>query len=242
MISGKQLKTMREGALERRALSCADIGKVHTLTTTNINLLMPDPDDIDIADIAWGLGRIPRFNGHMRADYSVAHHSVVMSYLVPKRFAKEALLHDAAEAYMGDIITPVKNLFPEVRKVEKHLLAAIMRKFEVDVDILPDRQGLDECRLHEEVALLDFMLYEAECHEFGRPEGYSHPDIDRIWIEAALAHDDFWYAGQYAFMQRYDQLWGTTSFDKDTGLMSKELSDKWFPPTEEKEDAEAKEV
>lgn len=79
--------------------------------------LDPRPEDVRIEDIAAQLSRICRFGGALKPGvsfYSVAQHSVLVSYNVPEEYALEGLLHDAAEAYVGDVIKPIKSaLVPE---------------------------------------------------------------------------------------------------------------------------------
>jgi len=94
--------------------------------------LDPDPDKILIADIATALGNQCRFTGHVGRFYSVAEHSVHVSRCVPPEYAKPALLHDASEAYIGDLNSPLKNeteLGRLYREVEQPLQALIEAKF-----------------------------------------------------------------------------------------------------------------
>lgn len=91
--------------------------------------LDPDPIDIDIVDIAHALSLICRYNGHCREAYSVAQHSVLVSERVPEECAFEGLLHDASEAYLGDMVRPLKLGMPEYRRAEEHLEKIIAMKY-----------------------------------------------------------------------------------------------------------------
>lgn len=70
--------------------------------------LNPKQEDITIEDIAWHLSLICRYTGATKYLYSVAQHSIYISYLVSPEYALEGLLHDASEAYLNDITRPVK--------------------------------------------------------------------------------------------------------------------------------------
>ena len=103
--------------------------KILTYTGKSLDYLNPSEDQIDILDIAYGLSREARFNGQTDKFYSVAQHSYICSMLVPREYAKEALLHDATEAYMKDIPRPLKNLLPDYKHLEYNLETVIRRKF-----------------------------------------------------------------------------------------------------------------
>ena len=91
----------------------------------------PTQETIDIIDIAHALSMNCRYNGHCNRFYSVAEHSVVMSQNVDPRFALQALLHDAAEAYICDIPRPLKPLLRGYQEQENRLLEAIYIRFGV---------------------------------------------------------------------------------------------------------------
>lgn len=96
-----------------------------------IDLLDPDPTAISLEDIARGLAFVPRFMGQTHSFYSVLTHSVNVASLVPKEFRLAALLHDATEAYIGDLPTPLKDLLGEkYRVVERGLANAIREALE----------------------------------------------------------------------------------------------------------------
>lgn len=105
---------------------------MQTYTGRQFFPLDPDITSIDIRDIAHALSQICRYGGHTRLPYSVAEHAVLVSQSVPDDDALPGLMHDAAEAYLGDIVRPIKRHWPEYRYLEDRLLAMIGRRFEVD--------------------------------------------------------------------------------------------------------------
>ena len=102
---------------------------VSTFLGNRFFLTNPHIDDVAIEDIAHGLAYQCRFNGQTRHFYSVAQHSLIVAGLVPKRFRLAALLHDAAEAYMGDMVKPLKQLFPMFSAIEAKVMAAIGARY-----------------------------------------------------------------------------------------------------------------
>jgi hypothetical protein len=96
-----------------------------------------DPAQIDAQDIAQGLSRINRFNGHLDFRWSVLEHSLLVAVIVEQidpKLRKAALLHDAAEAYCGDLVQPVKALVPEFKdRIEAPIARAIEQRFGVSL-------------------------------------------------------------------------------------------------------------
>ena len=102
---------------------------IQTWTGRPFRPLHPDPDSIDIRDIAHALSLLCRFNGHCNVFYSVAEHAERVSRAVPPEHALWGLLHDAAEAYISDLPRPVKRQVPAFVDFEDALLEVIMARF-----------------------------------------------------------------------------------------------------------------
>jgi hypothetical protein len=105
---------------------------IQTFYTDRFNL-PPKADEVNILDIALGLSRSNRFNGHSSHPYNVAQHSIICSYypqLTPEQ-AMEALLHDAGEAYIGDMPRPAKALMPQYYDLENAIMDAVAERFNI---------------------------------------------------------------------------------------------------------------
>lgn len=93
----------------------------------------PKPEQICIEDIAHALSLNCRYNGHTRAFYSVAEHSLYVSQIVPEEDALWGLLHDAAEAYISDLPKPFKDGIAEhIDPYEERILEVIAEKYDMD--------------------------------------------------------------------------------------------------------------
>lgn len=168
---------------------------MQTYTGKKILLSQFNVDDIDIEDIAHALSRICRYNGHCEHFYSVAEHSVYVSECCNPEDAKWGLLHDAVEAYIGDMIRPLKyklSMAPYL-EIEDRLQKVVAEKF-----------GLPE-EIPDSVHLADNMTLLAEKrdlipvqHDWGFPK--DHPTYpDHV---AAYGPN----AAKFEFLKRYNEL------------------------------------
>ncbi len=102
---------------------------IMTASGKDFDLDNPYGFEYDIEDIANSLAKICRFNGHINDFYSVAQHSVLTSVIAPIQLQKAALLHDAAEAFIGDVATPLKAMLPEYKDIEQRIERDIFHHF-----------------------------------------------------------------------------------------------------------------
>jgi uncharacterized protein len=141
-------------------------GFIVTYTGKKFYPLEPNPNDVDIRDIAHALSNMCRWGGHVMRFYSVAQHSVILADYALNQgnnttmvasAALLMLLHDASEAYFADICRPVKELLPGIKEIEHNLDKCIASVFglqwpwpdfvkELDTQILEDeRSQLTNC-------------------------------------------------------------------------------------------------
>ena len=116
--------------------------------------LDPRPEEVYIEDIASGLSKMCRYNGQCNDFYSVAEHSVLVSHCVPREHALQALLHDATEAYIADIIRPVKCHLGGYKELEERNWFAIADRFGVAREFDPSVKQADNDVLLAEKAVL----------------------------------------------------------------------------------------
>jgi hypothetical protein len=106
-----------------------DKAVICTFNEVMIDGLDPNPDHILIEDIAHSLAHMCRWNGHTKRFYSVAEHSVFCAAITDPEHKLAALMHDASEAYLADISSPVKPHLQNYKKIEAHLMSVIAKKF-----------------------------------------------------------------------------------------------------------------
>lgn len=124
----------------------------------------PFRNEYRIEDIAHALGNICRFAGHTKEFYSVAQHCVLVSENVLPEFSRWGLLHDAAEAYFGDLPSPIKSIMPEYHAVEHQTAVLIADAFGITLD--PEMELA--------VKMVDRLVFWAEVAQLMQPV---HPDL-----------------------------------------------------------------
>lgn len=182
------------------------------LSGRRLNLLDPSPLDVEITDIAHGLARVARWNGQTIGDhaFSVAQHSLlvetIFSRIHPQAGANEllaALLHDAPEYVIGDMISPFKSVVGGGYKdVEHRLQRAIHLRFSLPADISNTlkktiKRADQISAWFEATKLAGFSDSEA-AKFFGRPRGMSAEGLLLAPLPAVDA--------QKLFLQRFDEI------------------------------------
>lgn len=191
------------------------------LSGRRLDLLDPSPLDIEIEDIAHGLARVARWNGQTNGEhaFSVAEHSLLVERIVtelePKldrQFRLAALIHDAPEYVIGDLISPFKAaLSLDYRAFEAKLLAAIHLRFGVPAE-LPDgvtkliKRADKIAAYYEATCLAGFSRSEARCF-FGQPRGLSTALVNRLSQLSPLPAAQ----GEAEFLMRFNELHRTAS-------------------------------
>lgn len=153
---------------------------MQTYTGALVDLAAFTSDSVRMPDIAHALSLINRFTGHTVQPYTVAQHSVMVSHLCPPEHALWGLLHDASEAYLGDVSRPLKHMLPEYRKLESHVQQQIARRFHLE-------WPMPEC-IHE--ADVRALLFEKEWllavhHDWGMDaDPVTTPKVGWSWQES----------------------------------------------------------
>lgn len=186
------------------------------LSGRRLDLLDPSPLDIEIEDIAHGLARVARWNGQTDGEhaFSVAEHSLLVERIVgdiepnlDARFRLAALIHDAPEYVIGDLISPFKAaLSLDYRAFEAKLLAAIHLRFGLPAE-LPEwvnkmiKRADKIAAFYEATRLAGFSLDEAR-RFFGQPKGLSPALVNGLSHLSPLPAAQ----GEARFIKRFNEL------------------------------------
>lgn len=155
----------------------------------------PRVSEVRIEDIAHHLSMICRFGGAVSRFYSVAEHSVLVSKCVPKAWALQGLLHDATEAYVGDVVRPLKRNLPRYEEVERLNWLCIAEAFSLPIE------------MHESVKHADNTVLLAERNAllgpqpipWGWDKNYVPADVEILCMTPEEAKS--------AFLARFNQLY-----------------------------------
>lgn len=183
------------------------------LSGRRLDLLDPSPLDIEISDIAHGLARVARWNGQTFGDhaFSVAQHSLLVETIFAQQNADAAtewrmaaLLHDAPEYVIGDMISPFKAVVGGYREIESRLQEAVHRRFGLPAQCPKGLKAAikraDQVAAYfEATELAGFSVAEAT-RVFGRPRQFDPSSIDLTPRPVTQV--------EKAFLKRFRQLDG----------------------------------
>ena len=186
------------------------------LSGRRLDLLDPDPADIAIEDIAHGLARVARWNGQTTGAYafSVAQHVLVVEEISADRnpdwqagWRLAALLHDAPEYVVGDLISPFKTAIGfDYKAFENRLLEAVHRRFglppQLPEHVSAEIKAADHIAAYFEATVLAGFDVEEALTYFGRPDGISAPLVHRLSGLKPVPTA----AAQNAFLARFSAL------------------------------------
>ena len=183
------------------------------LSGRRLDLIDPTPLDVEIEDVAHGLARVARWNGQTRGReiFSVAQHSLLVEAIfsaldpaAPREAKLAALLHDAPEYVIGDMISPFKAAIGgEYKAVERRLLAAIFLRYGLKAAMPPDlakaiKAADRDAAYYEATELAGFALGEARKF-FGRPR-VAREEFASYWAPWRPDH------AQARFLARFAEL------------------------------------
>jgi 5'-deoxynucleotidase YfbR-like HD superfamily hydrolase len=185
------------------------------LSGRRLDLLDPSPLDVEIEDIAHGLARVARWNGQTRGahSFSVAQHSLLVEAIAghlnpdwPREWRLMALLHDAPEYVIGDMISPFKAVMGDAYKgVELRLLAAIHLRFGLPAatPAIVKRKTKDADKISAFLEATELAGFEREeaLRFFGRPQALPREVL--VLLEPQATEQ-----AQGAFLRRFGELAG----------------------------------
>ena len=157
----------------------------------------PSASRFEVTDIAHALSNICRFTGHTQHFYSVAEHSVLCSYLVPHEDRMIALMHDAAEAFIGDVSSPLKKMLPDYKAIERRVEEHVFSTLGLPYPFPPSVKKADRIMLRLEQS----QLMRNEDRWEGTEDGEGLPDGQYLRCRTPAV-------AMSAFMARFYELGG----------------------------------
>lgn len=164
---------------------------IQTFTGEMFDVFNPQMEHINLKDISHALSMLCRYGGHCREFYSVAEHCVLMAGHFEKsgepELARAALLHDATEAYMGDVVRPLKSQLPLYRDVENRLQRLIFLNYGVYSEVPKEVKIADLCITTDEREML--LLPRPWSIDPVEPLGvelqcWTHDQAEQAWLDS----------------------------------------------------------
>jgi|SRR5579864_4111386 len=181
-----------------------DVSKAWIITYTGLKFyhLNPKVEMVCVEDIAHSLAQTCRWTGHTRFHYSVAQHSVYTSLICPPKYAFDCLMHDASEAYLGDMNRPLKHFTeagPAYLKIEEKVEEVIFKKFGLSFPMHPAVKEADVQMLYAEKAQLMNVREDTkyEARKWGHDETPANIHIER-WTPRRA---------EKLFLRRFEELY-----------------------------------
>ena len=182
---------------------------MQTFTGKVFEPMNPQPEQVDILDIAHGLSHICRFSGQCSEFYSVAQHSAMASHVVAlldgflllsaedrARMQLVALLHDASEAYIVDVPTPIKRHLGGYKEIEAGVMRAVARKFDLDIAVF------DHPLIHE----ADAVMLATEKRDLMGPEPQPWIDLPKPYGGSIFPMEPK--QAKQSFLERFKEMGG----------------------------------
>ena len=173
---------------------------IETFTGRKFYFLDPKEDQIDIRDIAHSLAFTCRYTGHSKRFYSVAEHSVLVSYMANNPLA--GLLHDASEAYITDIASPIKPHLANYKELEDMIMHRIATKFGFDYPLDADIKDCDATQLKTEARHL--------LHSGGIPWAHLYPTTRAHGIRPSCYDPE---TAERVFLERFEEVRNELAFE-----------------------------
>ena len=157
--------------------------KMRTITGRHFDPTEIEPSDIDLLDIAHALSRLCRYAGHVPGFYSVAQHSVYVSKMLERRNPDDVelqllgLLHDASEAYLGDVIRPLKLALPDYQAIEANVEFAIGERFDL---VVTDANRMEVKYCDDEMITVEAIIFR-DFNDGWRPDRAKHEFTSRYF-------------------------------------------------------------
>jgi hypothetical protein len=159
---------------------------VRTFSGQDVDLIEPDPRTIVLQDIAYHLSKLERYNGACRFSVTVGAHSLMVAeQLTEKGIEAYGLLHDASEAYLGDVVGPLKPLLPDYREIENNLMRVILEKYGLNFP-MPE-----EVKLADKAVLAAEMQQANGWHDLSEQIGVKPADIFMYQMPQAMVYEKF---------------------------------------------------